>query len=255
MSRGVLAGGGALRAGVVVGIAGVLGALGLAVGGCSSLGGSSSSAPSSTSSPASSLASLASASAPASVTGGPATSPGASPSSAPAVSPTGGTSATASASGTGGGGGGGGGGAPGCATASLRAQAGTAEGAAGSVYQAIDFTNISSAACTLFGYPGVALTAGSPPAQVGTAATRSTATPAALVTLEPGETANFLLRITEAQNYPAATCVPTPTTALQIYPPNQTVPIYLPYTSTGCASTAVNLLSVGVVQPGTGSGG
>jgi hypothetical protein len=143
---------------------------------------------------------------------------------------------------------------PGCATSSLQAKAGVAEGALGSDYQVIDLTNISSAACTLFGYPGVALAAGTPPTQVGAAASRSTAAPAALVTLEPGQTANALLRITEALNYPSATCSPTPTTSLQIYPPNQTVPIYLPYSTTGCALTTVDLLTIGVMQPGAGSG-
>ena len=43
-------------------------------------------------------------------------------------------------------------------------------------------------------------------------------------------------------------------TYLQIYPPNQTTPIYLGYKSTGCSATAVNLLTIGVVQSGAGSG-
>jgi hypothetical protein len=252
MSRGVWGGGGRKRgaagvAGVmaVVGVAGV----GLAVAGCSPSSGSSSSSSSASASVASSTA-TASVAVSASVTGGAATSPASSPSSVPAVSPT----ATATATSTGGGGGGGGGGAPGCATQSLQVTAGIAQGAAGSVYQVIDFTNTSSSPCTLFGYPGVALTAGTPPVQVGAAATRSTAATATLVTLAPGQTANALLRITQAVNYAPAACSPTPTTSLQIYPPNQTVPVYLAYASTGCASTTVNLLSVGVVQPGSGSG-
>ena len=73
------------------------------------------------------------------------------------------------------------------------------------------------------------------------------------MTLAPGQTGNALLRITQALNYPPATCSPKATTYLQIYPPNQTTPIYLAYTSTGCASTSVNLLTIGVVQPGAGS--
>jgi hypothetical protein len=72
------------------------------------------------------------------------------------------------------------------------------------------------------------------------------------VTLSPGQTANALLRIVEAGNYSPSTCTPTPTTYLQIYPPNQTTPIYLGYKSTGCASTSVNLLSVSVVTAGNG---
>jgi hypothetical protein len=75
------------------------------------------------------------------------------------------------------------------------------------------------------------------------------------VTLAPGQTANALLRITQALNYPSATCSPSATTYLQIYPPGQTTPVYLAYRSTGCTSNSVNLLTIGVVQAGAGSGG
>jgi hypothetical protein len=75
----------------------------------------------------------------------------------------------------------------------------------------------------------------------------------ALVTLSPGQTANALLRITQALNYPSATCSPKATTYLQVYPPNQTAAIDLAYASTGCASASVKLLTIGVVQAGAGS--
>lgn len=164
------------------------------------------------------------------------------------------TSAPASATATAGSGGSGGaaGGTPSCATRDLKVAAGLAQGAAGSVYQVIDFTNISGAPCTLFGYPGVALAGGSPVTQVGTAASRSGTSPARLVTLGAGSTANALLRITQALNYPSSTCHPVSTTFLQIYPPNQTTPVYLGYKATACSSTNVKLLSVGVVQAGKG---
>jgi hypothetical protein len=106
-------------------------------------------------------------------------------------------------------------------------------------------------ACTLYGYPGVALAAGTPVTQVGAAATRSTAAAPTLVTLQPGQVASTLLRITQALNYPKSKCSPTPTTYLQIYPPNQTTPVYVSYSSTGCASKTVNLLSIGVMKTGT----
>jgi len=141
----------------------------------------------------------------------------------------------------------------GCATRDLQAKAGVAQGAAGSVYQVIDFTNISKATCTLYGYPGVSLAAGTPVTQVGMAASRSTVAGPATVTLAPGATGNALLRITQALNYPQTKCSPKKTTYLQIYPPNQTTPIYLAYASTGCSSTSVNLLTIGVVQAGAGS--
>ena len=127
----------------------------------------------------------------------------------------------------------GGGGPAGCATRDLQAKAGVAQGAAGSLYQVIDFTNISNVTCTLYGYPGVSLAAGTPVTQVGQAASRSTVAGPALVTLAPGQTANALLRITQALNYPTGTCAPTKTTYLQIYPPNETTPIYLAYSVDG----------------------
>ena len=146
------------------------------------------------------------------------------------------------------------GGPPGCATRDLKATVGVAQGAAGSVYQVIDFTNIGTASCSLYGYPGIALAGGSPVTQIGAAASRSPQAGPALVTLAPGAVANTLLRITQAQNYPTSKCSPMASTYLQIYPPNQTTPIYLGYKSTGCSATGVNLLTVSVVQNGAGSG-
>jgi hypothetical protein len=146
------------------------------------------------------------------------------------------------------------GGPPGCATRDLKATVGVAQGAAGSVYQVIDFTNIGTASCSLYGYPGIALAGGSPVTQIGAAASRSPQAGPALVTLAPGAVANTLLRITQAQNYPTSKCSPMASTYLQIYPPNQTTPIYLGYKSTGCSATGVNLLTVSVVQSGAGSG-
>jgi Domain of unknown function (DUF4232) len=146
------------------------------------------------------------------------------------------------------------GGPPGCATRDLKATVGVAQGAAGSVYQVIDFTNIGTASCSLYGYPGVALAGGTPVTQIGTAASRSPQAAPSLVTLQPGAVANTLLRITQAQNYPTSKCSPMASTYLQIYPPNQTTPVYLGYKSTGCSATSVNLLTVSVVQSGAGSG-
>jgi hypothetical protein len=98
----------------------------------------------------------------------------------------------------------------------------------------------------------VSLASGTPVTQVGAAASRSTETAASVVTLAPGQSANALLRITQAQNYPSATCSPVATTYLQIFPPDQFTPIYLAYKSTGCSKTAVILLSISVMTAGTG---
>ena len=139
-----------------------------------------------------------------------------------------------------------------CPTSSLQAKQGVAQGYAGGVYVVIDFTNTSGSTCTLYGYPGVSLVSGPPYMQIGLAAKRSTSTPRKLVTLAPGGTAHALLQIVDALNYPTASCGPTKATALRIYPPNQTVPVYLPNTSNGCAKP-VQIMYIGAVQPGSGS--
>lgn len=146
------------------------------------------------------------------------------------------------------------GGPPACASRDLKATVGVAQGAAGSVYQEIDFTNIGSASCSLYGYPGVALAGGNPVTQIGAAASRSTAAGPSLVTLSAGATANSVVQITQAENYPTSKCGPVASTYLQIYPPNQTTPIYLAYKSTGCSASGVKVLTVGVVQSGKGNG-
>lgn len=209
----------------------------VAAAGCSSSGGSSTSA----APPMTSAA--ASTSAPAS-TGSVA---GSSPASSTAPSsPASGLAPRATGSPTGG--------SNACATQGLRVALGSANGAAGSAYLPVQFTNVSGSTCTLYGYPGVSQVAGTPLAQVGAAATRSTAATPSLVTLAPGKTANALLRVVQALNYPTATCSPIPTTKLRIYPPNQTTSVDVPFKSTGCMSTSVKLLTIGVVQPGAGSG-
>ena len=143
-------------------------------------------------------------------------------------------------------------GPPACPTSSLQVKLGVGQGYAGGVYVVIDFTNTGASTCTLFGYPGVSLVKGPPYTQIGLAAKRSTTTPKALVTLAPGATANALLQIVDALNYPSASCGPTKATALKIYPPNQTEPVYLPNTSSGCAKP-VQIMYIGAVRPGSGS--
>ena len=139
-----------------------------------------------------------------------------------------------------------------CPTRSLKVKLGASQGTAGSVYTTIDFTNISSVTCTLYGYPGVSLQTARPLHQIGKPARENPATPRQLVTLQPQTTANALLRIADAGNYPESTCGMTTAHYLQVYPPNQTTPAYIKYTTQGC-SKPVRLMTVDVVKPGSGS--
>ena len=139
-----------------------------------------------------------------------------------------------------------------CPTRYLGVKAGLSQGTAGSTYQVIDFTNISNISCTLYGYPGVSFASTGPSGgQIGLAAKENPVTPRELVTLAPGATANALLRIADAGNFPPATCGMVTAHWLVIYPPNQTTPVYLSYTSATC-SKPVRILTVNVVQPGSG---
>jgi Domain of unknown function (DUF4232) len=151
---------------------------------------------------------------------------------------------------------------PACPPGTLRVKLGLTEGYAGGVYQVISFTNASSAACTLYGYPGVSLVTGPPYTQVGLAAKRNTTPPVKLVTLAQGMAAIAVLQIVDARNYPASTCGPVQATNLRVFPPNQTVPVYLADTSYGCAKPVPTLFvsvvrASGVAHPmnTAGSGG
>jgi hypothetical protein len=180
----------------------------------------------------------------------PAASSPASGSSSPAASSTaspGSTSPVSSGSGSSGGSASG----SGCLSRYLRGSIGLTQGTAGSVYEAIVFTNLANYTCTLYGYPGVSLASGPPVTQVGLAATENAATARELVSLPPGGSANATLQIVDAGNYSASTCGPVATSWLQVYPPNQTVPLYIKYSSTSCRK-AVHLLTVSAVRPGTG---
>lgn len=140
-----------------------------------------------------------------------------------------------------------------CSSRYLRADPGTSEGAAGSLYLSIKFVNLNNVPCTLYGYPGVSLAAGTPVTQVGAAADRVPGSAKTVVLLQPHGVASALLRITQALNYPSANCGPVSTTWIQIFPPGQTAPLYMSYKSTGCSKDSVHLLTIDVVKSGPGA--
>ena len=139
-----------------------------------------------------------------------------------------------------------------CTTSDLKVSTGDGGGgAAGSVYSYIDFTNTGSAPCALEGYPGVSLTSASG-AQLGAAATRSTATGSAkLVTLAPGATANAELKMTDYTVYSTSQCQPAASAYLKVYPPNNTAAAQIPFKGTTCANSSIKMLAIGVATPGT----
>jgi uncharacterized protein DUF4232 len=138
-----------------------------------------------------------------------------------------------------------------CSTRYLGARVGLAQGTPSRTYVVLVLKNLNNYPCSLYGYPGVALDGGKPATPIGLPAAENPATPRELVVLGPHKSANALLQIVHAANYPAATCKPVTAQWLQIIPPNQTVPIYLGYTSQTCAKP-VQILTVDAVRPGSG---
>jgi hypothetical protein len=133
-----------------------------------------------------------------------------------------------------------------CHAASLRVHLGRSEGAAGTVYIAIVFTNTGSVRCTLRGYPGVS-SYGPAGRQIGAPARRL---PVALTTvvLAPRASASAVYGQAQALNYPRASCHPVRAAGLRVYPPNETNARLLPSKHLACSSTAVGDSSIRPVR-------
>lgn len=143
-----------------------------------------------------------------------------------------------------------------CATSALTVTVDTAKanGAAGSIYYPLDFTNISSSPCTLFGYPGVSFVTGQGGAQLGRAARRNPVAHATTVTLVPGAVAHATLQVAEAGNYDQAQCKPVTAHWLKVFPPDQTAAAYAHFTTQACSARLPHgiggQISTSVIQPG-----
>lgn len=142
-------------------------------------------------------------------------------------------------------------GGPNCLSAELSVTLGASSGAAGSTELPIVFSNIGNRTCTVDGYPGVSYLTSPGGSQVGQAATRvgSGSSP---VEIAPGSSATSLVKATVVANYPTDQCQPTPVEGLNVYSPNTTEAVYLPYATTGCATSdaAITQLAVQPVAAG-----
>ncbi|MFR0352467.1 DUF4232 domain-containing protein [Streptomyces sediminimaris] len=121
---------------------------------------------------------------------------------------------------------------PTCTVGDLHLSLGRKEGAAGSLYQPIRFTNTGRGSCALRGYPGVSVL-DSQHRQIGPAATRSGRSYATVV-LAPGRSASAVMRTT---NGPVGgPCEPTGS-YLRIYPPASYKAVLIPAHWKVCSGT------------------
>jgi hypothetical protein len=139
----------------------------------------------------------------------------------------------------------------GCLTSALRATLGAAQGTAGSAYQVIVLANISGKTCALYGYPGVSFVSGVGGSQIGKDAARDRTTAPKVVTLAPGHSGSFALRVVDAAALPAASCDPVTANWLKIFPPENTTALYVGYTAHACASKTASILTTRAVTEGT----
>lgn len=140
-----------------------------------------------------------------------------------------------------------------CATADLSGSVRTRGGLAGSNnYYSIVVKNVSASACTLYGYPGVALVATTSGPQVGHEADWDPSVPE-LITLKPGDLASATLRAANVSPYPPAQCRAKSASFLQVIPPGQRAPFYLSLrleTCTGQITGDRATIGVEPFQPG-----
>lgn len=139
-----------------------------------------------------------------------------------------------------------------CQSGALKVALGPGNAAAGSQLIPIQFTNISTSTCTLYGFPGVSFTGETYAVQVGPAAARNHASPEQVVTLAPGAVASAQIKIVDAQNYPAGTCGLTTASGILVYPPNLSKSVGLPFNGYACVHKW-NVLTVNAVVAGPGT--
>jgi Protein of unknown function (DUF4232) len=139
----------------------------------------------------------------------------------------------------------------GCLTSALRATLGAAEGTAGSAYQVIVLANISGKTCALYGYPGVSFVTGVGGSQIGKDAARDRTTAPKVVTLAPGQSGSFALRVVDAAALPTASCDPVTAKWLKIFPPENTAALYVGYAARACAGKTATILTTRAVTEGT----
>jgi hypothetical protein len=137
-----------------------------------------------------------------------------------------------------------------CRSADLALSLGASQGAAGSTYQSVVFVNTGAQACTMFGYPGAAFVdAGGK--VLGKPASRDPGKKHT-VTLSPGGSAYTVVREPDADNFPPSACRETTADRLQVYPPGETVQLFVSDHATVCTT---NKGRAGILPVRAGTGG
>lgn len=127
------------------------------------------------------------------------------------------------------------------------------EGGAGAGHYGvwIVLKNEAPETCTLQGWPGVSFVGDGDGEQIGAAAEFDRSSAHETVTLEPGTSAQALVRVAQAANY-GDECGETPADGLRVYPPGEKRSLFVQNDQldlTACADIDDPLLEVQALQP------
>ena len=126
-------------------------------------------------------------------------------------------------------------------------------GAAGSIYYPLQFTNLSRHACAMRGFPGVSAVDRNGH-QLGSPASWDHVIPSRTVVLAPGATAHTILGYSDVTVTSTPGCQPTfGTFELRVYPPGQRGATYAAFDLQACSHAGPIYLGVEPVQPGVGT--
>ena len=120
---------------------------------------------------------------------------------------------------------------------------------AGGHHYTLEFTNVSSRACSLYGYPEVTAYAG---AQIGSAAVDDTSVRPQPVMLEPGATAHSVLRVTGTGRFQPTACAQVTAPELRVMLPDQARPSVRADHLPACSRKGPAFMSVQPIQPRPG---
>jgi Protein of unknown function (DUF4232) len=127
------------------------------------------------------------------------------------------------------------------------------DGAAGSAFYPLQFTNLGRHACAMRGFPGVSAVNRNGH-QLGSPAGWDHTRPVRTVVLAPGATAHSVLRYGDVTVATAPGCHPVSSMVeLRVYPPGQRQATYAALSMEACSHTGPVYLDVTPVQAGVGT--
>lgn len=136
---------------------------------------------------------------------------------------------------------------PACRTSALVVWLDTqSNGAAGTIFYTLNFTNLSGSTCTLRGYAGVSALslAGR---QLGQSAKRDSSTPVRTITIRNGGSARATLGIVETGNFSSSLCGAVTAAGVKVFPPGQASAKTIPFPFSACSRSGASYLKIRAV--------